>query len=191
MTVQGEPADAMAEDYAALLRAGEGGVYVALEVPDLTTADVAANKLRLKMRRSSSGPWRFLSFPPGSQAAAVFFSSGGIKVNDPDSLVSHRPGLVGLAEAWLEGGRELGLLLQRLGAKKCGTARSPTGAIGERWGLSHGTLVIVPPRPATRHRVLGVALRRTAVAGTRNAIVYPHRDFWLHYRADPSGSGDQ
>src|SRR5687768_3748472 len=48
-----------------------------------------------------------------------------------------------------------GLLLERLGAKRCGTAHSPDGRVGERWGLSRGRLVIVSP-DAGRPRVPGV-----------------------------------
>lgn len=180
MTVRGRAGDAMARDYADLLAAGEGGVYVALRVPDIAAAQREAEGLRLETRRSASGPWRFLSFPPTSPAAAVFFSAGAGAVQDPDSLLSHDPDVAGLAEAWVEGGPALGELLTRLGATRCGAARSPDGRTGERWALSRGTLVVVPARGPARPRVLGVVLRSRA---PREIVRYPYGGFWVRYDA--------
>jgi hypothetical protein len=180
MTVQGEPRDAMARDYAELAAAGEGGVYVALRVESLARPVKAAGALDLDSRESGSGPWRFLSFSPPSPAAAVFFSAGSGVVQDPEALVSHEPDVTGLAEAWLEGGSELAALLERLGATRCGPARSPDGRTGERLALSRGSIVVVKPSSA-RPRVLGVVLRlRQAGGGT----VWPHPSFWVQYRLD-------
>ena len=105
------PGDALAERYADLLRAGEGGVYASLAASGITAPERAAEAVRLLTRRSSSGPWQFLGFPSDSPAAAVFFVTGGIPGQDPESLVSHEPDVEGLAEAWVTGGPELGALL--------------------------------------------------------------------------------
>jgi hypothetical protein len=179
MTIRGEPGDAMARDYARLIAEGEGGVYVALNVPRIDAAERAAAALALPTLRSSSGAWRFVSFPPASPASAVFFSSGAGVVQDPDSLVSHKPDVVGLAEVWIEGGSELVTLLERLGGTRCAAARSPDGRIGERIALRRGNVVIVPSRAASRARVLGVVLRlRSPGEGT----VRPHSKFWVRYQ---------
>lgn len=178
MTVRGRAGDAMAQDYADLLEAGEGGVYVALRVQDIAAAQREAEGLRLEARRSASGSWRFLSFPPASPAAAVFFSAGAGAVQDPDSVLSHDPDVAGLAEAWVEGGAALRELLTRLGATRCGDARSPDGRPGERWALGRGTLVVVPARGPARPRVLGVVLRSRA---RRDIVRYPYGGFWVRY----------
>jgi len=179
MTVQGAPGDAMARDYADLAAAGEGGVYVALEVDGLDAPTSAATDFGLETRESRSGPWRFLSFPTTSPAAAIFFSAGSASVQDPDSLLDHVPAVEGLAEAWLEGGPELVAYLEALGARRCGRVRAPDGRTGERIGLSRGQLVIVPPA-GRRPRVLGVVLRTRDAGATAST---PHLSFWVRYRS--------
>lgn len=178
MTLQGEPGDAMARRYADLLAAGEGGVYVAFNIADIERAQRAATDLRLETHRSSSGPWQFLGFHPRSPAAAVFFSAGGYSANDPDSLVSHRVRTTGLTEAWLEGGPELSTLFEKMGATRCGIV-SFGNLSGERLGLSHGTVVIVPRRPGIRPRVVGVVVRSE---DNSDAVIRPHPELWLRYQ---------
>jgi hypothetical protein len=178
MTVRGTPRDAMARDYADLAAEEEGGVYVALTVSRIEGPKAAAAALALPTHESSSGPWRFLSFPPASPVAAVFFSVGSAIVQDPDSLVDHVPGVTGLSEAWLEGGAEVVSLLERLGAVRCRTVEAPDGRTGEQLALSRGRLVIVPPRAAGRPRVLGVVLGLQEDGG---GTVHPHRGFWVRY----------
>ena len=189
MTVQGRPRDAMAERYAELLAAGEGGVYVAFNLPNIQGAQRVADTLGLQPQRSSSGPWRFLGFAGSSPAAAVFFSAGGAPAIDADSLVTHRPPVSGLAEAWLEGGPELKVLLLKLGARRCGPATF-AGLSGERFALHRGAVVIVPQRRGVRPRVLGVVVRSESAAG----VIHPHASFWVRYepqgfRTTTSGAG--
>ena len=180
MMVRGVPGDAMARDYAALVATAEGGVYVALQVPDVDTPKAAAAALELRTLERRSGPWRFLSFPDTSPAAALFFSAGSAVVQDPDSLLNHVPGVDGLTEAWLEGGPEVVAHLERLGAKRCGSVRSADGRMGDRIGLSRGRLVILPPGSGGRPRVLGVVLRLRE-DGSGSAT--PHPSFWVRYES--------
>jgi hypothetical protein len=179
MAVRGDPLDSMSRDYAELAASGEGGVYVALTVRSVTEPEEAAGALHLESRASRSGPWRFLSFPSLSPAAAVFFSAGSAVVQDPDSLVLHDPDVVGIAEAWVEGGAELTELLEQLGARRCGSARSPDGRTGEHLALSRGSVVVVQPSGPVRPRVLGVVLRLRSQGG---GTVWPLPGFWVQYR---------
>ena len=178
MTVRGTPGDAMARDYAALAAEGEGGVYVALNVRSIDRPKAAAASVRLTTRESTSGPWQFLSFPPTSPAAAVFFSAGSASVQDPDSLLDHEPDVTGLREVWLEGGAGLVSILEILGATRCGPVQAPDGRMGERLALSLGRVVILPPRSAVRPRVLGVVLKLHEPGGS---TVHPHPSFWVRY----------
>lgn len=178
MSVRGTPRDAMARDYAALAAEEEGGVHVALSVPSLDGPRAAAAALAIPTRESSSGPWRFLSFPPSSPAAAVFFTAGSAIVQDPDSLLDHLPGVTGIREAWVEAGAHVGSILEALGAVRCGTVQAPDGRPGERLALSRGRIVIVPPRAAGRPRVLGVVLGLQESGGS---TVHPHPGFWVKY----------
>lgn len=177
MTVQGEPRDEMARDYAVLLRAGDGGVYVALRVRNLSDVTRAAAVPALQTS-AASGTWQFVSFPPSSPAAAVFFSSGSVSVQDPDSIFAHQPPVTALAEAWLEGGAALPVLLRELGAEPCGRVTYPDGRSGERWMLSRGSVIILPVRAGVRPRLLGVVLESAVAASTRQILP----EFWVRYR---------
>jgi hypothetical protein len=195
MTVQGKATDAMARDYADLLAAGEGGVYVALKLgsadrssrrTDLldlasTVMDAERNAVAagLKPHRSSSGSWQFLGFPNASPAGAVFFSFGDFTVQDADSIFGHTPPVSGLAEVWLEGGAALGDYLRALGAAPCDSVRTSDGRVGRRYILRRGAVVLVPPRNAARPRVLGAVLSSTA---PRADVLRPIPEFWLRYR---------
>ncbi|HET9440900.1 MAG TPA: VOC family protein [Longimicrobiales bacterium] len=178
MTVHGRPRDRMALDYAGLLRRGEGGVYVALKVEDAEAAQRLSHSAGLATRRSASGPWRFLSFPASSPAAAVFFTSGDAPLQDADSTFGHDPEVRAMTEAWIEGGAQLGVLLRSLGAAACGNYRAPDGRIGQRWMLARGSIVIVPSRGNGRPRVLGVVLRSPA----QRKLARPLPEFWLQYQ---------
>lgn len=140
----------MAAQYQTLLDDGGGGVFVALTAESLVGPERVAVRLGLGPVRSASGAWRFLSFPRGSPAAAVFLSAGAGPVQDPDSLLAHVRGVEALEGVWVEGGEPVALLLAGLGATSCGTAIGPGGARGVRWGLARGGVVLVPARPGAR-----------------------------------------
>jgi hypothetical protein len=178
MTLAGRPGDALAQDYADLLRGGARGVYVGLTVPSIDGPARAAKERGLESRRSSSGPARFLSFPAQSAAAAIFFGADGPTVHDPDSLVTHTPPAGALEEVWIEGAAALVDLLLDLGANRCGPVRSTGGLAGERIALSRGFVVVTPATPGVRPRVLGVVLRSPAPLPR----IQPLPTFWLEYR---------
>jgi hypothetical protein len=179
MTVQGSPGDAMAKDYADLLSAGEGGVYVALKVHSLERAIQRAEQTNLETKRSASGGWQFLSFPHASSAAAIFFTAGTVAVQDADSIFRHQPLVTALEQVWLEGDAVLETFLRRMGAAECGIVRNPTGQTGKRWSLKRGSLVVVPRQNASRPRVLGAVVTSPA---SRPRTIRPLRNFWIEYR---------
>lgn len=173
MTVAGTPTSPMAHDYAALLAAGEGGVYAALWTTDMDRVRVAAARFG-SPRLTQAGAWQFLSLPEVGDAQAVFFGAGGLPANDVDSVVMHPNGARRLAAVWLEGGPTLDRLLTTLGARPCGTTKVPDGRSGRRWALLRGSLVVV--RGAT-HRVLGVELDRARTA--KSELHEPLPGFWI------------
>ena len=180
MTVRGAPGDDMARRYADLVKAGDGGVYVALKVDEIATAERDAAALGLKTRRSSSGPWQFLGFVNPSPAAAVFFTSGGAPAVDDPAIFAHEPRRTSLVEVWLEGGDALGRLLGRRGSKPCGEATGPEGRTGQRWALRNGSLVVVPSRGTDRPRLLGAILETT---GESPGVIRPIPQFWIGYQS--------
>lgn len=176
MTVAGTPVSQMAREYAALLAAGEGGVYAALWMTDLAPVRAAAERLG-EPRLTQAGAWQFLSLPGVHDARAVFFGAGGLPANDPDSVLAHPNKAQRLAAVWLEAGPGLDTLLTALRAHACGTVRLPDGRSGVRWGLSQGTLVLV--RGGTG-RVLGVELDRST--STKPRLHEPLPGFWILLR---------
>jgi hypothetical protein len=179
MTVRGTAGDDMARRYAKLIAAGDEGAYVALRARELRSVEEQSAALGLDPRRSSSGAWQFLGFAETSSAAAVFFTTGGAAVADVDSIFQHQPRVTALAELWLEGGTALTTLLQRLGSILCGQANGPDDRVGQRWALSGGSIVVVPPRDTARPRVLGAVLE---IPGVHSRIVRPTPQFWIQYR---------
>jgi hypothetical protein len=176
MTLAGAPTSQMAQDYATLLAAGEGGVYAALWTTDMDRVRVAASRLGAP-RLTQSGAWQFLSLPEVFDTKAVFFGAGGLSANDPDSVLVHANAAQSLAAVWLEGGPLLDSLLTALGARVCGNAPLPDGRTGTRWGLSRGTVVVVRGKA---RRVLGVELARARSAQTEVREALP--GFWILLR---------
>lgn len=167
MTLAGPPGDRMARDYATLLAEGPGGAYVALRARSLDAVARAAAGVPLPFRRSQVGSWEYLDFPGPSDAAGLFFISDWGAVADPESLLAHPNGAHALHQVWVEGGERLGALLRALGTIPCDTVALPDGRRGVEWGLSVGSLLVLPPRATASPRVVGVVLatsRRTAAA---------------------------
>ncbi len=182
MTVRGTPTSRMARGYAALLAAGEGGVYAALWTANMARVRATATRLGHTPRVTRLGAWEFLSLPGLGDAAAVFFGAGGLQADDPDSVLSHPNGAVGLEAAWIEAGPELERLLGALGSRPCGAVTLPNGVVGTRWALARGSLVLVEPRETTERRVLGVEVRRAASGEAASRVVEPLPGFWLTLR---------
>jgi hypothetical protein len=61
----------------------------------------------------------------------------------------------------------------------CDMPSAPDGRIGQRIALRNGTLVVVPPRPNARPRVLGAVLETTE---TRPRRIAPILQFWIEQR---------
>ena len=173
MTLAGTPTSPMANDYAARLAAGEGGVYAALWTTDLDRVESAARRLG-DPRLTKAGAWTFLSLPNVQDTQAIFFGDGGLPANDPDSVLAHPNGAERLTGVWLEGGPRLDTLLTQLGAHPCGTMRVPDGRLGTRWALLQGSLVVVPGGKA---RVLGVEVSRRRAS--QPAQYEPLPGFWI------------
>ncbi len=173
MTLAGTPTSPMARDYAALLAAGEGGVYAALWTTELARVQSVARRLG-NPRLTMAGAWTFLSLPDVPDTRAIFFGAGGLPAHDPDSVLAHPNGAERLTGAWLEGGPGLDTVLSQLGARPCGTMRVPDGRLGTRWALLHGSLVVVRGGKA---RVLGVEVTRQGAS--EPALHEPLPRFWV------------
>lgn len=182
MTLAGRPTSDMARDYASLLSEGEGGVYAALWTTQMDSVRTVAARLGATPRTTTIGPWEFVSLPAMRDAAAVFFGAGGTPANDPDSVLNHPNGAVGLESAWVEAGPGLEQLLRQLGGVPCERVTVPDGRSGMRWLLARGSLVIVPLRAGQRDpRLVGVELRRER-RSPEPMTAQPIPGFWVELR---------
>jgi len=166
MTVKGPGKDRMAREYEALIAAGDGGAYVALRLASLDSAEAIAKRLSLGPRRSSAGPWQFLSFDPLSPLGAVFFVAGGLPADDPDSIFVHADSSKGVLSTRVQAGQELGTLLEALGARTCEQLAVVAGHPERVLALEGGFLSIVPlPGTGQFPRPLSVALQTGRAPG--------------------------
>ncbi len=189
MSLEGEPLDQNAEDYADLLAAGEGGAYVALRADNLDSIAAAGDRAGLSSRRSSGGAWRFLSFAPYSDASGVFFGSGWRGSADPESIVQHSNRAQSLRQAWVEGGPALEALLADAGAAPCDSVTLPDGRRGIEWMLATGSLVVVPTRSEPpRPRPVGVLLTTRSRSVRPPAPGMPLPQFWIVFQALGAGA---
>ncbi|MEP6473088.1 MAG: hypothetical protein ABJC74_05165, partial [Gemmatimonadota bacterium] len=180
MTVGGLLGDASAQAYSRLLSEGEGGAYAALTTIDLNSITAAAAHQKIDYRRSAEGDRRFLNFPPPSGAGGVFFASRSSELSDSDSVAIQPNGAVSLMQAWVEGGTDLEALLAEAGAARCGQLASPDGRIGQVWGLSRGSIVVVRPGPAIRlPRPIGAVLVTAPGITPPGEINLP--GFWIRF----------
>ncbi len=180
MTVGGLLGDARAQDYSRLLAEGEGGAYVALTTTGLDAITAEAAHQKITYRRSAEGNRRSLHFPPPSGASGVFFAPRSSELADTDSVTVHLNGAVSLMQAWVEGGADLEGLLAEAGAANCGHLASPDGRIGQVWGLSHGSIVVVRPVSTTRPpRPIGAILVTAPGITPPAEIELP--GFWIRF----------
>lgn len=183
MTVAGRPTDRRAGDYADLLATGEKGVYAALRTEDMAGTAAEAGRAGLPRRSTRTGSARYLSFPGVPDAATIFFVVGGAPTEDPDSVLAHENGAVGLEAAWVEAGSGFERLLRSLGSRRCESVALPDGRSGSRWPLARGSLVLVRARAGSEPRVLGVEIRRAPAFTTpHRAPLEPLPRFWLLLR---------
>ncbi|MGE0553278.1 MAG: VOC family protein [Gemmatimonadales bacterium] len=184
MTLAGEPGSAMAREYRTRLDQGEGGAYLALSVSSAERVARLARQDGRSVRVTRLGGWTFVSFPESPELGAVFFfSSAGPPPADPDSVLAHENGAVGLASGWVEGGPALERLLAALGAARCGTADLPDGRSGTRWALQRSAVMVIPPADGARTpRVVGVELE-TRSQGSAPVVHQPIPGFWIQLSA--------
>ncbi len=157
MAVQEPPGDPMAEAYEAFITEGEGGAYLALEGPRSVVLETAADR-GVAANALDEPPFRYVTFRGPGLEGIFFVEYGGRPPVDPDLLL-HENRAEGIAEVWLEAGPGLGLLLEGLGARRCGESVLDDGTRGTGYGLARGVVVIVPHGSTDRPRVLGIALR--------------------------------
>ncbi len=179
MTVAGTPTSRMSREYAALLAEGEGGVLAALWTRNMDRVRAAATRRGHEPRITRLGAWEFVSLPTLGEAQAVFFGAGGLAVSDPDSVLTHPNGAVGLEAAWIEAGPAFERILHDLGSRSCGEVTLPTGVRGTRWGLERGSLVVVRAQGSRSRRLLGIEVRRSAAAEAAVRVTEPLPGFFV------------
>ena len=179
MTVAGEPEDEMAAAYAQYLDSGEGGIYLALlgQQEDVLNA---AEQVPVDGLALGAGGFRYVTFGDAG-LRNLFTLEDYVRPDDPEALFDHAIGTSGIEAVWMEAGDELGELLLRLGAVRCGTSMLPDGRVGTRYGVAGGEIAIVPPR-GERLEVVGLRLRASRGPTTR---LNPRETHGIWLEVDP------
>jgi len=157
MAVEGEPRDSLATGYATFLDRGEGGAFLALRADPAPVMD-AATGLRLAPRLSPGRAFDIVTVPAPA-LRALFFLRYALPPGDSAAVATHANGATGIAEVRLEGGEELALLLEALGARRCEDGPEPGGPAPVTLASGTGRIVVAAPA-GDRPRVLEVRLRR-------------------------------
>lgn len=146
MSLEGEPTDPLAAAYATFLRTGEGGAFLAIEAdPDRVTE--AANILGLPSQLTRSGPFTWLTVDdsdgnPDVQPSPVFFISYPDRPDDPDSLLVHDVGAVGIGSVLLDATGALADLLTLMGAAECSVSGDSAADSRVVAGLANTELIL-------------------------------------------------
>jgi len=142
----GKPTDPVAVAYANFLRAGDGGAFLAIgAAPDRVTE--AARELGLPSQLERSGPFTWVTVDdsrgnPDVEPSPLFFVAYLDRPDDPDSLLVHHAGAVGIGSVLLDTTGALAELLTLLGASECsieGENAPPSRAV---LGLANAELVL-------------------------------------------------
>ena len=144
MSVQGEPTDDIAREYAELLSHAEGGVYLALT--GIKTADLATRlgEQDIQYNRLSGKNWDYITFPKRSDLAHVFFIDFHIQVNDSKEMLTHKNSTKGIESVWIDGDDTVRHLLEGLGLMPVRLRSEPNLGAGKGYRTGAGNIIVVP-----------------------------------------------
>ena len=146
MSLEGEPTDPVAFAYATFLRNGEGGAFLAIEAePDRVTE--AANILGLPSQLTRSGPFTWVTVDdsdgnPDVEPSPVFFISYLDRPADPDSLLVHDVGAIGIGSVLLDATGSLADLLTLMGAADCSVPGESVANSRAVLGVANAELIL-------------------------------------------------
>lgn len=174
LALEAGPSDATSRGYEAFLRDGEGGAFLALRGVPSSVQD-AASSAGLRTARTDGASYQYVTFPdPGF--GALFFIEYTSSPAVP-ALGTHPNGATGLYQVVVEAPVAFGALLAALGALACPPLALPDGSVGTAYGVSKGTVVLVPPR-GPRPRVVGVVVEIERAVREREFLDGRH-GIWL------------
>lgn len=179
MSVPGPPTDVIARGYHEFLRDGEGGAFVAFRASDDNVLQVSR---RAGVRADSLGS-AYVIFPDLPRIFVL--RPGRSRITDPDSILTHANGAVGIAEAWLEADEGLADLLLALGARDCGPTKPPrvagTAARGRAFAVANGRVVLLQTADARRPLVRGVVLRTSGAVPSAAVSADRAHGVWIGF----------
>lgn len=107
MSLQGKPSDEMAKAYADLIKKGRSGAYLALSGLPVEKIVSKLKRLSLDYIISPGEHWTYISFPPESALAHIFFIIyHSVFTDEPEELI-HPNGVTWVDRVSIEGDRNV------------------------------------------------------------------------------------
>ncbi len=171
MSITLTPTDEVAKNYAALLKNGEGAVFLAITGISTNAMIEKLEALGLGYSRISGKSWDYITFPENSSLAHIFFIDYHIKVDDPNEVLTHRNFTEQLSQVWIEGSDSVRYLFHGLQIQPMEAITDPVLGKGNRYSTKSGDIIIVPvDNPNLRPRI------KMVIFGNRdNSIQIPIR----------------
>jgi hypothetical protein len=144
MSVKGEPTDELAREYAALLKHGEGGVFIALTGIKTTEMANRLSELDIKYMILPGNNWDYITFPKNPGLAHIFFIDYHIDTKDIDQMVTHENSVLGIEAVWIEGDEKVKQLLENLDLKPVRNRSDNKLGAGQSYKSATGNIIVLP-----------------------------------------------
>ena len=162
MSLVGIAKDEASRKYDEVLRAGEGGAYLALTgmSPEKFSALVGEVPFRHEIIKGKL--WDYVIFPEGSGLEHIYLYSPNREFRDQAWVYNHPNEAKKIDKVWLEGGEKVEKLLEVLGAQYLGEITNHLGSTGKSYYTSTGNIVVVQGDSGRRPRILGLSIEMTS-----------------------------
>ncbi len=115
MSLKGKPGDAVARTYEKLLNDKEGGVFVALTVPDTEKLQQKLFNNNIQHKVIKAKNWTYITFPDTSGFAHFFFIKYHISIKDDSKTLLHSNNIALINKVYVEGNEKVIALLKTIG----------------------------------------------------------------------------
>jgi hypothetical protein len=161
MSVMGEPTDALAREYAALLKHGEGGVFIALTGIKTTEMANRLSELDIQYKILPGNNWDYITFPKNPGLAHIFFIDYHIDTKDIEQMVTHENSVLGIEAVWIEGDEKVKQLLENLDLKPLRIRSDNKLDAGQGYKSAAGNIIVLPRNnPDQRPRIKAVSFAK-------------------------------
>jgi hypothetical protein len=144
MSLKEEPKDEMAREYEALLKEGEGGVYVALSGVRIDSMSMVLSELGIEHNSLSGENWNYITFPKTSPHSHFFFIEYHAIMNDPGDVLIHENGSTKMNKVYVQGDKDVLNFLNSIGSRSLRKIDISQWGSGIEFPTKTGSIIIVP-----------------------------------------------